>query len=54
MLVVAAVEVVVVDILVEQVEAELEDLLADHQILVVAEEVKIMVAHIQVDLVSAF
>jgi hypothetical protein len=54
MLVVAAVEVVVVDILVEQVEVELEDLLEDRQILVVAEEVNIIVLRTQVDLVSAF
>jgi hypothetical protein len=54
MLVVVAVEVVVVDILVEQVEVELEDLLEDRQILVVAEEVNIIVLRTQVDLVSAF
>jgi hypothetical protein len=54
MLVVAAVEVVVVDILVEQVEVEVEDLLEDRQILVVAEEVNKIVLRTQVDLVSAF
>jgi hypothetical protein len=53
MLVVAVVEVVAVGILVEQVEAELEDLLGDHQILAVAEEVNKIVLRTQVDLVCA-